>query len=181
MTKSDRELDHDRKRQALFEALLAREQVEVSPRESGIPRTTDNIGQLSFAQERMWFLNEFRPESALYNIPMALRLRGELDAAALQHALNEIIQRHEPLRTRVRVIDGQPRQVIEPDVSIDIPVVDLSALPANERDVEYERISKTEARRPFDLSLDPMIRVCLIRLDAREHVLLLVLYHIAFD
>jgi hypothetical protein len=117
MTVSNSEIDDDRKREALFRALLANEKIEVSPRESEIPRTTENTGQLSFAQERMWFLDQFRPKSALYNIPLVLRLRGELDVAALQRALNEIVRRHEPLRTRIRVIDGQPRQVIESDAS----------------------------------------------------------------
>ncbi|HKV06539.1 MAG TPA: amino acid adenylation domain-containing protein, partial [Thermoanaerobaculia bacterium] len=141
------------------------------PREGGLP--------LSFAQSRLWLLDRLEPGSPLYNIPQALALHGPLQVGALAAALAEILRRHEGLRTRFEEVDGQPVQVILPDVPFSLPVVDLAGIPGGE-DLA-EEITAAEAARPFDLSQPPLLRAALLRLGEREHRLLLTLHHIVSD
>ncbi len=136
---------------------------------------------LSFAQERLWFLDQLEPGSAVYNIPLGLRLEGELNVPVLRRCLDEILLRHETLRTRFEAVNGQPRQVVEPVAALQVPLVDLRALPAPEREAEAVRRCVAEAQRPFDLRHDLMLRAKLLRLGEREHVLLLTMHHIASD
>ncbi len=136
---------------------------------------------LSFAQQRLWFLHQFEPHGSAYNIPTAVSLEGALDVARLEHSLSEIVRRHEVLRTRFVSIDGQPRQVIEPAVSIPVPCIDLSARSRDEREQEVRQLTAEEAHRPFDLAQGPLIRACLLRSDDTEHVLSLTLHHIVAD
>ncbi len=136
---------------------------------------------LSFAQQRLWFLDQLEPESSFYNIPAALRLSGALDVKTFGRSLNEIIRRHEVLRTRFVSHNGQPVQVIEPATALPMPVVDLRALSAAAREQDIVRLANEEAERPFDLSTGPLIRASLLRTDERKHVLLLTLHHIASD
>lgn len=136
---------------------------------------------LSFSQQRMWFLEQLDPGSPAHNGARAVRLTGELDADALRDALAHVVERHESLRT-VFVVDGrEPRQVPLGDWSLDVPVVDLSALAAEEREGELRRLLREESRASFDLRNDLMLRPRLFRLGVREHVLLLAAHHIAFD
>lgn len=135
----------------------------------------------SFAQQRMWFLNELEPDSAFYNIPAAVRLEGSLDIQVLQRALDEIVNRHETLRTTLKAQDGQPVQVISPEGSIKIDLIDLSHLTDLRREMETTRLAEEEARRPFDLAKGPLLRVRLLKLGDREHVALLTMHHIISD
>ncbi|MCA1681604.1 MAG: amino acid adenylation domain-containing protein, partial [Actinobacteria bacterium] len=136
---------------------------------------------LSFAQQRLWFLDEFEPESSEYITPSALRLRGELDTAALGWALSGLVARHESLRTTFESVDGRGVQVVHPPSEVDLPVLDLSGLTQAEREAQLDQVVAREALRPFDLARGPLMRVRLVRLAADEHVLSLVLHHIVTD
>ncbi|HEY0015717.1 MAG TPA: amino acid adenylation domain-containing protein, partial [Longimicrobium sp.] len=136
---------------------------------------------LSFAQERLWFLDQLESRSAFYNIPQALRLSGALDVAALEHALGEVIRRHESLRTTFAVSGGVPVQAIAPFGGFVLPVEDLSGLDDAARDAEVRRRAAEDAARPFDLSAGPLFRASLLRLADEEHVLLLCMHHIVSD
>jgi amino acid adenylation domain-containing protein/non-ribosomal peptide synthase protein (TIGR01720 family) len=135
---------------------------------------------LSFAQLRLWFFQQVEPELFAYHLPAAVRLRGPLDAGALARSLGEIRRRHEVLRTCFPRRDGEPRQVISPPAPFDLPVVELAG-EGPERAGELRRWTLAEARRPFDLERGPVLRTVLFRLGSDEHVLLLVLHHIAAD
>jgi len=136
---------------------------------------------LSFAQERLWFLDRLQPGSAAYNIAAALRLGGALDVPALERALGEIVRRHEALRTTFRERDGGPVQVVAPFGGLALPVEDLSALEEAEREGEARRRVAREAARPFDLAAGPLFRPGLLRLGREEHVLLLSMHHAVSD
>ncbi len=136
---------------------------------------------LSFSQQRLWFLDQYEPNSSVYNVPSAQRLRGPLDIGALEHSLGEIVGRHEALRTTFSVVEGEPVQVIAPAASISLPVSDLSHFANSEREEEARRLATAEARRPFDLSQGPLFRATLIRLDEDDHLLLLTMHHIVSD
>jgi amino acid adenylation domain-containing protein/non-ribosomal peptide synthase protein (TIGR01720 family) len=144
-----------------------------------VPR--DDELPLSFAQQRLWFLDQLEPNSPFYNIPSAVRLRGRLDVPALERSINEIIRRHEVLRTNFRSVDGRPAQVISPSLELSLTVEDLSGLPESERETEVHRRAVEEARRAFNLANDPLIRVVLLRLAEEEHVVLLTVHHIVSD
>src|SRR5215213_6118799 len=150
-------------------------------RSSGIvPRAHRDGAPLSFAQERLWFIDRLEPGSAVYNLPMAWRL-GPLDEAALERALGEIVRRHEALRTTFREVDGSPVQVIAPFGGFTLPVEDLSGLGEADRQVEARRRATEEAMRPFDLAAGPLFRAALLRLGEEDHVLLLSMHHIVSD
>jgi amino acid adenylation domain-containing protein len=137
--------------------------------------------ELSFAQQRLWFLDRLEPGSPLYNIPAAIRLAGALDRAALAAALTEIVRRHEVLRTTYPEVAGEPEQVVAPPAEVPLPLVDLAGLPAGPRGGEVERLAREAAALPFDLTRGPVLRVSLLALGAAEHVALMVLHHIASD
>jgi len=147
-----------------------------------IPRRVnrDSI-PLSFAQQRLWFLDQLEPNSPLYNIPIAMRLSGVLNVEALQKSLNAVLARHEALRTHFVVVDGNPVQVIGESRSMEFRVTDLSEKPSSERETELQCLLKEQVRRPFNLSADLMLRANLVRLGEEEHLLLLVMHHIASD
>src|SRR5438270_456320 len=135
----------------------------------------------SFAQQRLWFLDQLQPGHAFYNIPVALRLQGPLDAAALEQSLNEIVQRHESLRTTFATLEGRPAQVIAPQLRLPLPLCDLHHLAPTEREAELLHQVAVEAQRPFDLEHGPLVRTSLLHLQASEHVLLLTMHHIISD
>ncbi|HJX27946.1 MAG TPA: condensation domain-containing protein, partial [Thermoanaerobaculia bacterium] len=135
---------------------------------------------LSFAQERLWFLDQVLPGN-VYNVPLALRLQGQLDPDAWERALNEVRRRHESLRTTFRSMPGGPVQVVEPFAPRPLPRIDLSGLPSVMREAEAMRISQAEAARPFDLSSGPLLRASLLRLDTDDYLALLVCHHIVAD
>ncbi|MEH2107766.1 amino acid adenylation domain-containing protein [Nostoc sp.] len=132
---------------------------------------------LSFAQQRMWFLYQLESQSPFYNEGLQLRVEGVLNVEALQQSINEIIRRHEILRTTFPAVDGKPLQVISPSLAMNIPVLDLQGLEA----AEIQQIVTKEARQPFDLSNGPLLRVTLLRLGPESHVLVLIMHHIITD
>jgi amino acid adenylation domain-containing protein len=135
----------------------------------------------SFAQQRLWFVHQLEPDSPSYNVTTALWLSGSLDAPALERSLATIVARHEALRTTFRLAKGEPVQVVTPDLPLELPVVDRSAVPAADREAELGRLIQEEVRRPFDLERGPLIRARLVRLAPSEHALILVVHHIVFD
>jgi amino acid adenylation domain-containing protein len=136
---------------------------------------------LSFAQQRLWFLHRLRPGDPTYNIPLAVRLGGELHAAALDRTMREIVRRHEVLRTTFVAEGGLPVQVVAPAPASIFTTVDLSGLGPAEREREARRLAQEEAARPFKLAEGPLLRAVLLRLAAAEHVVLLTLHHIVGD
>jgi len=136
---------------------------------------------LSPAQARLWFISQYEPQSPVYNVPLAMRLRGRLDVAALRRSLQVIVGRHAALRTTFDALGGDPVQVVGPRPDIPVPVTDLGDLAAEERARRARHLTALEARRPFDLEAGPLVRARLLRLGAEEHVLLLTLHHIIVD
>ncbi|HYP25634.1 MAG TPA: amino acid adenylation domain-containing protein [Blastocatellia bacterium] len=145
------------------------------------PAARDGLLPLSFAQQRLWFIYQMKPDSTAYNVPAAVRLKGNLDVGVFARTLGEVVKRHESLRTTFALIDGQPVQVIHPPEPVEIPVEDLSHLPEAEREAEALRLAKEEAERPFNLTDGPLLRVSLLRLAGDEHVVLFTLHHIISD
>jgi amino acid adenylation domain-containing protein/HAD superfamily phosphatase (TIGR01681 family) len=156
--------------------------VKGSPRTSSIPRRSgQNHVPLSFTQQRLWFLDQLHPESPVYNFPIALRLRGPLNVEALQHAFRAIVTRHEALRTRFVSMEGNPVQVISEPLAVELPLADLTQMVPALREAEVQRLAMAEARRPFNLSKDLMLRVLLLKLEPAEHILVVTIHHIATD
>ncbi|WP_149830555.1 non-ribosomal peptide synthetase/type I polyketide synthase, partial [Streptomyces tailanensis] len=136
---------------------------------------------LSFAQQRLWFLQHYQPDSSALNLPYALRLRGPLDAGALERALSAAVARHDILRTSFPVRDGQPVEAVAEPRPVDLSVTDLSGLPPAERSATALRLARAEACCPFDLAAGPALRTRLLRLSADEHLLVVVLHHVVAD
>ncbi len=136
---------------------------------------------LSFAQQRLWFLNQLDPESAAYHVAVALRLTGALSPPALAAALAFMVERHEMLRTTFALRPDGPVQVVALPAGWRLPVVDLSRLGEGEREAEMHRLAQAEANRPFDLARGPLLRTLLVRLGEQEHAFSLVLHHIVSD
>jgi len=134
---------------------------------------------LSFAQQRLWFLDQLIGGSAVYNISEVLRLKGPLDVPALEWSLAEIVRRHESLRTIFSAPDGQPVQVISESAALKLKVLDLENFTASRRDEEMHRLALADSKKPFDLTRDLMIRATLFRLNETEHVLAITMHHIA--
>ena len=145
------------------------------------PRAVHSPCPLSFAQQRLWFLEQLDPNSATYNIVRAWRLSGEVNQEALGAAINSVVSRHEALRTNFVSIDGIPIQQIHPNQQVSLRTTDLGSLPAAERQGESLRLATEEGKTPFNLSQDAMLRARLIHLDEEEHVLVLTMHHIASD
>jgi amino acid adenylation domain-containing protein len=143
------------------------------------PRT--DVSPLSFAQQRLWILDRLEPGSVAYNLPSAIRLSGHLDVSALEASINEVIARHESLRTSFVLADGEPAQIIRETLTLSLSPVDLQHLAVDTRETEARRLATEEARRPFDLSAGPLVRARLLRLDETEHVLLFTMHHIVSD
>jgi natural product biosynthesis luciferase-like monooxygenase protein/amino acid adenylation domain-containing protein len=135
----------------------------------------------SFAQQRLWFLDQFEPGSPLYNTPAAMRFTGQLDVDALERAMNEIVARHESLRTTFSMIKGAPMQVIAPELTLTLRITDMSELPHAEREARAQWHAQDESQAPFSIAEGPLVRIGLIRLAADEHIFLLTLHHIISD
>ena len=136
---------------------------------------------LSFAQQRLWFLQQMNPQSPAYNMPVASRLSGALNATALQQALNAIVERHESLRTTFQMVDAQPLQVISPRAALVLPLHDLTHLPETARAAEAHRLMLENLKQPFDLANGPLMRAALFRLNLEDHMLLVTMHHIISD
>jgi amino acid adenylation domain-containing protein len=136
---------------------------------------------LSFAQERIWFLQQLEPSMMSYNSQATLRFRGQLDIAALERSLKTMVERHEIFRTTFASIDGKPRQFIHPTLSIQFPVIDLVTIPIDEREAMAQQLIKAEFQIPFDLTQLPLIRWKLLRLSGQEYILVHVEHHLLHD
>ncbi|MEH1943850.1 MAG: amino acid adenylation domain-containing protein [Nostoc sp.] len=146
-----------------------------------LPAAKEGDLPLSFAQARLWFLNQLEPDSTAYNMPAAYRLTGVINITALEQSLNEIWQRHSILRTVFPSVDGQPRQVILKDINFTLSLIDLKEIPETQREASAQSFANQEAQQPFDLAQGPLFRAKLLRLTATEHVLLLTMHHIVYD
>ncbi len=176
----------------VFEAPSLRglaERVEAALRSSGgggpappvIRRAGRREAPLSFAQQRLWFLDQLEPGSPAYNLPAASRLRGAVRREVLAAALSEVVRRHESLRTRFDSSAIEARQVIAEASPLALPLIDLQGLPAAPGQRELRRLAQADAERPFDLARGPLLRVSLVRLGAEEHAILLTMHHIVSD
>lgn len=136
---------------------------------------------LSFAQQRLWFLDKLEPNSAAYNIPLGMRIDGKIDLDALRQALDKLIARHESLRTRVATVNGEAFLHIVEELRCDLPVEDISPFSDEERDARARAAASEEASRPFDLATSPLFRTKLLKLRRDEHVMLVTMHHVISD
>jgi amino acid adenylation domain-containing protein len=168
------EVNLEADRLELLDYLLEEEGIEKVSESQKIGRRRPRAElPLSFAQQRLWFLDQLAPGSAAYNLSGRLRLEGPLDASSLEASLNEIVRRHEGLRTIFSTRDGEPVQIILPDLHLSLPLIEL--------ETATQQFCEEEAQRPFDLSTGPLIRTHLLRLSTEEHILLLSMHHIMSD
>ena len=172
------------------QADVIREQLRQAPASGGraakgtaiIAAPRDGVLPLSYAQQRLWFLDQLEPGSPFYNLPVELQIEGPLALDALRRALQEIVHRHEVLRTTFPAVHGEPVQHVHPSGQEHaLPVIDLSALAPPEREAEARHLAAGEARRPFDLAKGPLLRTTLLRLDERRHALVMNMHHIISD
>lgn len=169
------------KKRALLDVLLQEAGVNRSATPA-IPRRKNAADSpLSFAQERLWFLSRLEPDNPAYNMPGGIRITGPLDVAALQESLNEIVRRHDVLRTTFAMADRQPVQVIAAPARMAVPMIDLRQLPGTEQEAEVRRLAGREAQMPFDLTHGPLFRAMVLQLGQQEHVVLLTMHHITSD
>jgi amino acid adenylation domain-containing protein len=152
-----------------------------SPIETMAPVSRDESMPLSFAQQRLWFLAQLAPGNPFYNIPVALRLRGELNLEALGQAINEIVRRHESLRTRIEVKESEPVQVIDEWNPRKLDIVDLTRLTREEKEEEARKCAEKDAGTGFDLSREPLLRVKILKLDDEQHLMLFTIHHVVTD
>jgi len=135
----------------------------------------------SYAQQRLWFLDQLEPNSPYYNIPSAVRFQGKLNVIAFNQSIQQIIARHETLRTTFSLLDGESVQVISPELVLEIPVINLGHLEVSVREAETLRLAREEARKPFNLTRGPLIRVTVLQLAETDFVVLLTMHHIISD
>ena len=171
------------KGRALFELLLKERQHKKAPQQiQSLARSGESHSfPLSFAQQRLWFLDQVHPGNPAYNLPFSRRIKGPLDIAALERSFNEINRRHEALRTHFLLIEGTPAQIVSKPQPSSLVIEDLSGVATSEREAEVQKIVGEESRRPFDLATGPLLRRRLLRLGEQEHVLLLTMHHIVSD
>lgn len=183
MTSSGGMLKLSEKKRMLLERLLLEEGIDTrNIAADPIPQREDrNFIPLSYTQERLWFVHQLEPDEPVYNMPAALRFKGRLHVTALERSLNEIVRRHEALRTVFQVIDGQAVQVIVPEQPLQLSVETLHTLPEDRREEELQRLMEESARHPFSLEKGPLIRTKLVQVDEQEYLLLLTIHHIIFD
>lgn len=167
---------------ALLEKRLRGELTGVAKKNSITPRTDQHsLVPLSFAQQRLWFLEQLSPGGFVYNLPTSMRIKGPLIVAALERTLSEIIRRHEILRTSFIEIEGQPFQVVAPAHPVSLPITDLSELSSADREIQAQKLASDDARKPLNLARSPALRSSLLRLSNEEHILLFTLNHIVSD
>jgi len=170
------------KRALLALRALKSHESAVKNRQGTIRRRTRADGlsvfPLSFAQERLWILDQLKPGNVAYNMPGALRIKGVLDVEVLKRAIGEIIERHEVLRTTFEMKEERLVQVIHPAPEVKIEVVRLEQKEAGERETAIRQLVREEAQKPFDLARGPLLRVKLVRASGEEHVLLFTMHHI---
>src|SRR4051812_4792421 len=168
-------------RKGLLERRL-RDALKAPVKSASIPRRPDaGSAPLSFAQHRLWFIDQLEPGSPAYHVATFLRLAGPLDIQALERSLQNIVERHEILHTRFPSLEGAPLQLIEAAPVLDLPLVDLVRVPDGERESQAQKRLKQAAQEPFNLASGPLIRALLLRLGPAEHLLLVVMHHIVSD
>jgi hypothetical protein len=165
----------------ILKRLLKAQEIRKSRQPALRPVSRSGSAPLSFVQSRLWFLDQFEGGSSVYNMPSAMRLEGVLEVDALEASLNALVERHEALRTHFGVEDGDPVQVIAPQLKVPLPVDDLTGVPDQEREAELQKRVQSETGAPFDLAQGPLLRTRLLRLGERTHVLVLTLHHIISD
>jgi acyl carrier protein len=164
--------------ETIEKAMRAEEGIELSPI---VPISRDRQLPLSFSQQRLWFIDRFGPQSAAYNVPASVRLRGRIDVPALEQALSELIRRHETLRTVFAEVEGLPVQVIMPAAPVHLAITDIGGFSEDERLIEARRLVTYDALLPFDLSRGPLLRTGLVRLADDDHIVLFTMHHIVSD
>jgi acyl transferase domain-containing protein len=164
-----------------IEQLLALQEDSAAQTEAIPRRQPAGTCPLSYAQMRLWFLEQMSPGTGLYNIPAAISLKGELEIGALKQSLDEVVRRHEALRTTFAESAGKPFQLVHPPAGFESPLVDLSGLTEPVRGSEARRLAMEEAGRPFDLTRGPLVRGAFLKLCEDEHVLLLTMHHVISD
>jgi hypothetical protein len=184
-------MDHLQKRietlspekRALLEQMRKQRLAKAASADAIPRRFGGSTAPLSLAQQRLWFLEQLVPGSAVYIMPSAVRLSGALDVAALAWSLNIIVARHAVLRTSFKAVQGEPVQEVAPELALELPLDDLSQLPQEAQAAAVEELIRQEARKPFDLATAPLMRVRLLRLhpEGTEHILCLMLHHIIAD
>ena len=165
-------------------AALVQRSPQVKPEQQAAPiqpRERAHPIPLSLGQERLWFLEQLEPHAHRYNLIAGFRLQGSLDAVALERAINEIVKRHESLRTVFESADGKPFQVVLDAASINVPVVDIAPKPGETVEQAMFRMCAEEAQRPFDLTCEPLLRATIVRADAQLIALILAIHHLVFD
>ena len=171
-------------RMQLLNALLKKKGIRV-PANQAIGTIAKRSGPgpwpLSFAQQRLWFLDQLEPGISAYNIPIAFRLKGPLNHAALEQSFQEILRRHESLRTSFNTSKLQPVQFVAPPATFELPVIDLTDVPFPEREAEARRRATADALAPFNLTTGPLVRISLMRLDDEDHVVTFTMHHIVSD
>lgn len=168
------------KKKAILDALLTQE--GMAPAEDRIPRReTSGPAPLSFAQQRLWFLDQFEPASFVYNLMTVVSLRGRLDVSALQKAFDHLVDRHEALRTTFDLRNGQPVQIISGHQSIPFRQIEITHLPEAEQQDHLRHLLLQQTLQPFDLKKGPLLRISLIRMAADNHVLMIAMHHIVSD
>jgi amino acid adenylation domain-containing protein len=170
-----------RQKRALLELRLKQSSARHKPQSAIQSRPNRGSARASFAQQRLWFLEQLEPGQAAYNVPRAIRFSGPLNIEALRATLTELISRHEPFRTHFLNVDGELRQIIKDDINIPLTEIDLTSFPKTEREAEAKQLIRVDAGRPFDLNNGPVIRTTLLRLSTQEHILLLTTHHIVSD
>lgn len=166
---------------ALIDAILRKEGVAPPKADRILPRGNHGPAPLSFAQQRLWFFDQFEPGNVIYNLITKVLFEGDLNIQALEKGFNEIVKRHEALRTVFDFKEGQPVQIVKLDQPISINLIDLTHLPEKEQEDRTEDIFQAEAKRPFDLKNGPLLRTTLLQLRKDKHLLLLAVHHIVSD
>jgi amino acid adenylation domain-containing protein len=169
------------KRLDLFSLMLQQKGIRVSRRQTISRRLADEPIPLSHAQSRLWFMHHLEPGSASYNIPIAMRLTGRLNVKALSQTLNEVVRRHEVLRTTFVMTDEQPVQIVAAAQAVRLPLLDLSELEESAQEAEVVQLLRAEGRYSFDLSREFSFRASLLRLGDEEHIVSLTMHHIVSD
>ena len=166
----------------LLAKLLRGDLQQKSSTVAAIPlRASDATARLSFAQERLWFLDQLMPGSPVFNVPMAVRISRRIDLDALQRTVNEIVRRHEVFRTAFVAPDGIPKPVVSSAAEVRVDLIDLNSIDESQRESEAQRFVQAEVTRPFDLSQAPLIRTTLIKMGAHESIFILTMHHIVSD
>src|SRR5581483_7256381 len=174
-------IDRQATREELLALWLAEEGFLLEEQDRIAPRESQENPPLSFAQQRLWFLNQLMPGNPFYNVPGAIQIRGELVISLLERSINEIVRRHEVLRTAFPEHNGQPHQVIVPHLKLTLPVIDLGGLSQEERETIAQALIRQEARQPFHLATGPLIRITLVQRGRVDFLLLLDMHHIICD